>query len=39
MDDIPSRHDELHAAFVVSTQANCEIEALDPQPALDLGNN
>ena len=36
VDDIPRRHDEVHAAFVVSTQANCDIESVTPQEALEL---
>ena len=34
--DIPARHDELHAAFVVTTQANCDVETVDPKPALEM---
>ena len=36
--DIAARHDEVHAAFVVSTQANCNIDTVDPKPALKLGD-
>ena len=32
--DLPSRAGELHAAFVVSTRANCDILSVDASEAL-----
>ena len=34
--DIPERHDEVHAAFVVATQANCDIESVNPGEAMKI---
>ena len=34
--DIPERHDEVHAAFVVATQANCDIDSVIPGEALKI---
>ena len=36
INDLPANPRELHAAFVLTTQANCEIDSLDPEPALQL---
>ena len=33
-DDIPTIHGELHAAVVQAQQANCELDVVDPSPAL-----
>ena len=32
--DIPVKQGELHAAFVLSSQANCDVESCDPSDAL-----
>ena len=32
--DIPTKQGELHAAFVLSDQANCDVETCDPSEAL-----
>ena len=34
IDDIPKFPGELHAAFVLATLANCELDLVDPSPAL-----
>ena len=36
INDIPALHNEVHAAMVVSTQANCDIESVDPAEALKV---
>ena len=33
-DDIPLLPGELHAAFVLSTVANCQLDSIDPSKAL-----
>ena len=38
VDDIPRRHDEVHPASVVSTQANCDIKSVTPQEKLFATN-
>lgn len=34
LDDVPLEPDELHAAFVISTEGNAEIASIDAQVAL-----
>ena len=34
LDDSPKFPGELHAAFVLATLANCELDLVDPSPAL-----
>jgi len=34
INDIPALHNEVHAAIVVSTQANCDLQSVDPSEAL-----
>ena len=36
INDLPANPKELHAAFVLTQQANCEIDILDPEPALAM---
>ena len=36
INDLPPSPRELHAAFVLTSQANCDIELVDPQPALEV---
>ena len=36
INDLPLSPKELHAAFVLTSQANCDIDILDPTPALQL---
>ena len=36
LDDLPLRADALHAAFVMSTQANASIDVIDPSAALSM---
>ena len=38
VDDIPRRHDEVHPASVVSTQAHCDIKSVTPQEKLFATN-
>jgi xanthine dehydrogenase/oxidase len=34
--DMPSLHNELHAAFIIATVGNCQIDQIDASPALSL---
>ena len=34
IDDIPKNPNEVHAAFVLATIGNCELDTVDPSPAL-----
>ena len=36
INDIPASPRELHAAFVLTSQANCDIDQVDPEPALQM---
>ena len=36
VDDIPSATNELHGAFVQSTQANAKIDSINPEAALKV---
>ena len=34
IDDIPKYPNEAHAAFVLASVGNCELDTIDPSPAL-----